>query len=184
MRKGDKTAYKHLNFLNTIPLIFLQTSITALAAAGHAELAELVVSRPAAVAAGLTRVLAAKEALPQGVRVWLRPELPWKDPISLHQALRLATAEPSTLRCLSGVVAAVSAEEEALVEATYVCEACGTESRELGEEAAAPVCSCGVMGADPARSVTVPVSCFGRFCTAHVLTSPSMIVLRYLDAIC
>lgn len=134
-------------------------SVTALAAAGHAGLAEDVVARPAAVAAALTRHLAAEEALPQGVRVCLRPEFPWGDPVSLDQALRLATTAPSALRCLTGVVAAVSAGEESLAEATYVCGGCGAETRELWEEGEPPVCSCGgAMGADPSRVVTVPVS--------------------------
>lgn len=157
-------------------------SVVALAAAGHAALAEDVVSRPATVAAALSRVLAAKEALPQGACVWLRPELPWKDPVPLRQALRLATAAPSALRCLTGVVCAVSAGEETLVEATYVCGECETEVRELGEEAVAPVCSCGgVMGADPARCVTVPVRVFSKF-SNH---TPSIIpLLAFLNLIC
>ena len=129
-------------------------SIAGVAASGHVDLAGDVLVRPSAVFSALLSLLDAKDALPHGCRVWLRPSLPWPEPFCSTQSL---IASPFALRCFTGVVAGASALEDAVFELTYTCLQCGGKQRIFGDVGSAPFC-CGVRSAaDISTVATIPV---------------------------
>lgn len=136
-------------------------SLAAMAASGHCLLVEDILSHPRAVRAGLWKFLCSKDALTHGSRIWLRPVMPWQEPTCLLESLKLACAAPSSLRCFSGVVIAVSAVEQAMIDCTFACETCGSKERVIGD-VGAPKC-CGLrMELDFSTLVTVPVRFYSK----------------------
>jgi hypothetical protein len=88
--------------------------------------------------------------------------MPWEssESVPLSHSLQLASASAaSSLRSFSGVVAAISADEEFIVETTYDCEVCGSEERIfLPESTACPTCCGFPMKHAANRLVLAPVS--------------------------
>lgn len=136
--------YKESYFLKGL-FTFLQLKLPTIAAAGHLEFVHEVLANPRGVCIALWRYLVSKDALSKGSRLWLRTSMPWESSecAPLSYSLRLAAAAPSSLRSFSGVVAAISREEDFIVETTYKCGVCGSEERTfLSGSSSSPAC-CG-----------------------------------------